>query len=218
MAVQTVQNLRAQLVQFRAAAELARKKLDDSTIRAPFAGEIKERTVTVGQYLKVQSPVMVIVKVDPLRARLKIPERMSGWIRNGQTVSVRVEAYPNQVFTGRISRLNPVVDQQTRTFEAEALIANADGKLKPGFFIKASIPSDLVDKVLFVPDRAVLYSYGTYKVFAVEGNVLREKEVRVGERPNQQVEIVNGLREGETVALPPQGVELRDRAEIQIVP
>ena len=218
LAVQMVQNLRAQLVQFRAAAELARKKLDDSTIRAPFAGEIKERTVTVGQYLKVQSPVMVIVSVDPLRARLKVPEKMSGWIKVGQTVSVRVEAYSDLVFTGRISRLNPSVDQQTRTFEAEALIANRDGKLKPGFFIKASIPSDLVDKVLFVPDRAVQYSYGTYKVFAVEGNTLREKEVRTGERPNQQVEIVDGLREGDAVALPPKGGELRDRAEIEIVP
>jgi multidrug efflux pump subunit AcrA (membrane-fusion protein) len=218
LAVQMVENLRAQLVQFRAAADLARKKLDDSTIRAPFAGEIKERTVTVGQYLKVQSPVMVIVSVDPLRARLKVPEKMAGWIKVGQTASVRVEAYSDLVFTGRISRLNPIVDQQTRTYEAEALIANRDGRLKAGFFIKASIPSELVDRVLFVPDQAVQYSYGVYKVFIIEGSTLREKEVRIGERPSRQVEIVNGLSDGERVALPFRGSELRDRAEVEIVP
>ncbi len=217
LAVQTVENLRAQLAQYRASMELARKKLNDSTIRAPFAGEVKERTVTVGQYLKVQSAVMVIVSVDPLRARLKVPEKMAAWIRVGQLVRVGVEAYPNQTFSGRLSRLNPSVDQQTRTFEAEALIENHEGKLKPGFFVKATIPSDLVDRVLFVPESAVQYSYGVYKVFVIEGNKLREKEVRVGEHPNQQVEVVGGLREGDGVALPVKGGELRDQVQVEVI-
>ncbi len=217
LAIQTVQNLRAQLVQYRASMELARKKLDDCTIRAPFAGEIKERAVTVGQYLKVQSPVMVIVSIDPLRARLKVPEKMARWIKVGQMVNVQVEAYPGQSFTGRISRLNPSVDQQTRTFEAEALIANREANLKPGFFIKASIPTDLVDKVLFVPEKAVQYSYGVYKVFVIDGSALKEREVRIGEHPNQQVEIVEGLREGDGVALPLKGSELRDQAGVEVV-
>ncbi len=217
LAVQTVENLRAQLAQYRASMELARKKLNDSTIRAPFAGEVKERTVTVGQYLKVQSAVMVIVSVDPLRARLKVPEKMAAWIRVGQLVEVRVEAYPDRTFSGRIARLNPSVDQQTRTFEAEALIENHEGKLKPGFFIKATIPSDLVDRVLFAPEGAVQYSYGVYKVFAIEGNRLKEKEVRIGEHPNQQVEIVDGLREGDGIALPMKGSELRDQALVEVV-
>jgi membrane fusion protein (multidrug efflux system) len=161
---------------------------------------------------------MVIVSIDPLRARLKIPEKMAAWIQVGQNVSISVEAYPDRTFTGRISRINPSVDQQTRTFEAEALIANNDGKLKPGFFVKATIPSGLVDKVLFVPDRAVQYSYGVYKVFVADGPRLKEQEVRVGEHPGQQMEIVNGLKEGEEVALPLKGTELRDRAEFEVVP
>ena len=178
---------------------------------------MKERIVTVGQYLKVQSPVMVIVSVDPLRARLKVPEKMAGWIKVGQTVSVRVEAYPDRTFTGKVSRLNPTVDQQTRTYEAEALIENPQGILKPGFFIKASIPSELVDRVLFVHEKAVQYSYGVYKVFVIDGKVLREREVHIGEHPNQQVEIVDGLREGDGVALPYQGSQLQDRVEVEIV-
>jgi membrane fusion protein (multidrug efflux system) len=218
LAVQTVENLRAQMTQYRASMEMAQKKLNDCTIRSPFGGEVEERRVAVGQYLIVQSPVMVIVSMDPLRARLKIPEKMAAWIQVGQEVSVSVEAYPNRTFTGRISRLNPSVDQQTRTFEAEALIANNDGKLKPGFFVKASIPSALVDKVLFVPERAVQYSYGVYKVFVADGSNLREQEVHVGEHTDQQLEIIDGLREGDEVAIPLKGIELRDQAPFEVVP
>ena len=217
LAIQTVENLRAQLAQNRASLELARKKLDDSTIRAPFAGEVKERMVAVGQYLKVQSTVMVIVSVNPLRARLKSPEKMAAWVQVGQTASIAVEAYPDRTFAGRISRLNPSVDQQTRTFEAEALVDNPDGKLRPGFFVKASIPTSRVDKALFLPEGAVQYSYGVYKVFVIEGTTLKEKEVRIGEHPDQQVEIVDGLQEGQGVALPAKGSELRENARIEIV-
>ncbi len=217
LAVQTVENLQAQLTQYRASMDLAQKKLNDSTIRAPFSGEIKERTVTVGQYLRVQSPVVVIVSVNPLRARLKVPEKMAAWIRVGHTASIAVEAYPGSTFAGRITRLNPSVDQQTRTIEAEAAVANPDGRLRPGFFVKASIPSDRVDRALFLLDRAVLYSYGVYKVFVIEGNKLGEKEVRIGDHSDQKVEIVEGLSEGQGVALPVAGSELRDRAAVEIV-
>src|SRR2546425_2037520 len=96
LSVQTVENLRGQLAQSRAAAALAQKKVNDSNIRAPFAGQIKERSVTQGQYLKVQTPVMVIVNIDPLRVRLRVPEKMAAWVKTGQEVTVSVEAYPNR--------------------------------------------------------------------------------------------------------------------------
>ncbi|HYV07246.1 MAG TPA: biotin/lipoyl-binding protein, partial [Blastocatellia bacterium] len=73
LSVQAIENLRAQLVQSRASSQLAQKKVNDAVIRAPFAGQVKERTVTQGQYLKVQTPVMVIVNVNPIRVRLKVP-------------------------------------------------------------------------------------------------------------------------------------------------
>src|SRR6185436_2425196 len=96
LSVQTVENLRAQLAQSRAATALAQKKVGDSIIRAPFAGQIKERSVTQGQYLKVQTPVMVIVDIDPMRVRLRVPEKMAAWVKNGQEVTVSVEAYPDR--------------------------------------------------------------------------------------------------------------------------
>jgi RND family efflux transporter MFP subunit len=216
LAVQTVENMRAQLAGSRASTRLAQKKLNDSTIRAPFAGQVKERTVTQGQYLKVQAPVMVIVNIDPLRVRLKVPEKMAAWVHEGQDVSVTVEAYADRTFKGKVTRINPSVDQQTRSFEVEALIENHDSTLKPGFFAKAVIQSNNVTSALFVPQDALLYVYGVYKIFVIEDNRLKERDVKLGERAGDEVEITEGLREGERVALPAKGQELRDGATVEV--
>ncbi|HMF00176.1 MAG TPA: efflux RND transporter periplasmic adaptor subunit [Terriglobia bacterium] len=217
LAVQSVQNLRAQLPQYRAAVELAEKKLRDAVIRAPFKGQVKERVVAPGQYLKVQTPVMIIVSMDPLRVRLKIPEMMAGWIRAGEGIHVSVEAYADKTFSGKLTRTNPVVDPQSRTFEVEALLDNSEGLLKPGFFVKARIPSGKVDQVLAVPRDALQYSYGVYKVCLIQGDVLKETEVKIGELAGEDAEIVSGIRTGDMIAVPVKGQVLRDSARIQIV-
>ncbi|HXF39962.1 MAG TPA: efflux RND transporter periplasmic adaptor subunit [Blastocatellia bacterium] len=216
LSVQGVQNLRAALAQSRAAAALAQKKVGDSIIRAPFAGQIRERSVTQGQYLKVQTPVMVIVNVDPMRVRLRVPEKMAAWVKTGQEVTVTVEAYPGRSFTGKISRINPSVDQQTRAFEVEALIVNHEALLKPGFFVKASIPSSFVVDSLFVPEDALLYVYGVYKVFVIDGNTVKEKEVKIGERSGSEVEILEGLAQGDRIAVATKGQELKEGAVVEI--
>jgi RND family efflux transporter MFP subunit len=217
LAVQSVQNLRAQLPQYRAAVELAEKKLRDAVIRAPFKGQVKERVVAPGQYLKVQTPVMIIVSMDPLRVRLKIPEMMAGWIRAGEGIHVSVEAYPDKTFSGKLTRTNPVVDPQSRTFEVEALLDNSEGLLKPGFFVKARIPSGKVDRVLAVPRDALQYSYGVYKVCLIQGDVLKETEVKIGELAGEDAEIVSGVGTGDMIAVPVKGQVLTDGARIQIV-
>ena len=217
LAVQSVQNLRAQLPQYRAAVELAEKKLRDAVIRAPFKGQVKERVVAPGQYLKVQTPVMIIVSVDPLRVRLKIPEMMAGWIRSGEAIQVSVEAYPDKTFSGKLTRTNPAVDPQSRTFEVEALLENSEGLLKPGFFVKARIPSGKVDRVLGVPRDALQYSYGVYKVCLIQGDVLKETEVKIGELAGDEAEIASGVSAGDRIAVPVNGQVLKDGARIQIV-
>ncbi|MBZ5536043.1 MAG: efflux RND transporter periplasmic adaptor subunit [Acidobacteriia bacterium] len=218
LAVQTVENIRHQVSQYRATVALAQKKLADAVIRAPFPGQIKVRSVTPGQYLKVQTPVMVIVNIDPLRVRLKVPEKMAAWLKANQEVTLSVEAYPDRTFSGKISRINPSVDEQTRSFEVEALIINREGLLKPGFFVKASIPSDRVESGLFVPYSALQYVYGLYKVYTVEGNLLKERDVKIGERSGDQVEIVEGISAVDRVALPAKGQVFKDRAPIEAVP
>jgi len=217
VAVQGVETLRAQLTQRRSAVAVASKKRSDAVIRAPFGGQIKDRMVTAGQYLKVQSPVMVIVNTDPLRVRLKVPEKMAGWIAVGQPVTVAVEAYPNRSFEGAVSRISPSVDPQTRSFDVEALLQNHDGILKPGFFVKSRIASRQVATMLLVPFQAVRYTYGVYKIFTVQGGSLKEREVKLGDRAEDAVEIVEGLSERERVAVPEAGQEPRDGAPVEAV-
>jgi len=224
LAVQDVRNLQAALKEESAMKDLANKKLRDTRILAPFDGYVEARNVTVGQYLKISgassaSTVFTLVNINPVRVRLKVPEKMAAWVPVGQMVSVSVEAYPDRMFKGKIWRINPAVDPQTRTFDAEALIENQDGVLKPGFFVKASIPSTKVDRVLFVPQKSLSYAYGIYKVYSVtKGNKLKEREVKLGDRVGDDVEVIDGVSEGDNLAVPVEGQELalKDGATIKV--
>ncbi len=215
LALQQVEQLKAQLQSSEAAGKLAEKKLADTEIRAPFPGSIKERRVSSGEYLKVQSPVMVIVRTDQLRARLAVPEKWASRVKTGAMIEVQVEAYPGETFQGKLVRINPAVLQDSRTFEVEALLPNAARKLKPGFFIQASLPSDLQEKTLTVPDQTVTYRYGVYKVYVVTGARVAERQIKPGAQQNSRVEILEGLRAGEQVAVAVQG-DLRDGASVRL--
>jgi RND family efflux transporter MFP subunit len=218
VALQEVDRLKALLVSNEASEQLAEKKLRDATIRAPYPGAIKTRDVHPGEYLRVQSPVMVLVRTDRLRARLAVPERWAGWVRDGALVDIQVEAFPGETFRGKVSRINPSVSQDSRTFEAEALLANLDGRLKPGFFVQASIPSEKEEKTIFLPERAVNYRYGVYKVFLVSGNRVSERQIRPAgqteDARGRRFEVAEGLKPGDRVAVAISG-DLHDGATVE---
>lgn len=218
VALQEVDRLKALLVSSEATEKLAEKKLADAAIRAPFPGAIKTRNVHPGEYLRVQSPVMVLVRTDKLRARLAVPERWAGWVKDGAMVDLHVEAFPGETFQGKISRINPSVAQDSRTFEAEALLANPDGRLKPGFFLQASIPSEKEDKAIFLPERAVNYRYGVYKVFLLNGNHVTERQIRPAgqteDEHGRRFEVAEGLALGDRVAVAVSG-ELHEGSVVQ---
>ena len=218
VALQEVDRLKALLASSEASEKLAEKKLNDSTIRAPYPGSIKTRNVHPGEYLRVQSPVMVLVRTDRLRARLAVPERWAGWVKDGVTIDLHVEAFPGETFQGKIARINPAVAQDSRTFEAEALLANLDGRLKPGFFLQASIPSEKEEKTIFLPESAVNYRYGVYKVFLLNGNRVSERQIRPAgqteDERGRRFEVAEGVKPGDRVAVAVSG-ELRDGAVVQ---
>jgi len=129
---------------------------------------------------------------------------------------VSVEAFPGREFVGKVSRMSPSVDTQTRTLELEALLENKQGLLKPGFFVKARIASSHVEAVLLIPHDAVRYVFGVYKVFAVDDQAkLKETEVKLGERSGSDVEIVDGLQDKQRIALPAEGQEPRDGSPVE---
>lgn len=218
LAVQQIENLRAAMQQNLASLNLANKRLRDAQIRAPFSGHIKTRLVTVGQYLKVQTPVMELVNVNPLRVRLNVPEKMSPWVKVGRNVTLTLEAFPGNKFNARITRINPAVDEKNRTFEIEGTVANPRNELKPGSFVKAVIPSDKTDSILTIPEKAAVYLFGAYKVFVVENGRLKEREIRPGDKFGDRLEIIEGLKPGEKIALSENVQALKDGAEFEVMP
>jgi RND family efflux transporter MFP subunit len=193
-------NLIQEVERYRAVVDLQRKKLRDTTVRAPFYGQVKERLVTPGQFVRTNTPLFTLVKVDPIRLRLEVPERMAPWIKTGQLTEVEIEAFADKKFSGKIWRISPTVDQTKRTFIVEALIANPGGQLKPGSYARARVPTEKVDRVLMVPTRAVNYILGSNKSFVIKEGSIDAREVKLGDRFEQQVEIIEGLEQGEQVA------------------
>jgi multidrug efflux pump subunit AcrA (membrane-fusion protein) len=200
-ALQNAKNLRASIQASEAAMKLAGREVRDTDIRAPFDGYVERRLVNLGELVKTQMPVMAIVRLDPLKVTAEIPERMAPWIEEGQPVELRVDAYPERAFTGKISRISPGVNSSTRAFPFEALVPNAGTLLKPGTFARVHIESGKVDQILTVSYSALQYRYGVNRAFVVSGNKLAMRELGVGQRLGDRIEVVSGLDAGERIAV-----------------
>jgi len=112
-----------------------------------------------------------------------------------------VEAYEGRKFNGKVWRISPMVEQTKRTFVVEALVENSRNELKPGSYARALLPTDKNEKVLLVPVKAVTYLFGANKTYIVRnGNTVEAKEVKIGDRFDSDVEILEGLQEGDMVA------------------
>jgi multidrug efflux pump subunit AcrA (membrane-fusion protein) len=199
-ALQSARNLRADIDSERATLKLAEAALRDSTIRAPFDAYIQKRLVSLGEFVKNQTAVMALVKVDPLKLTAEVPEKMAAWVKVGQALSLIVEAQPGTPITGEIARLSPAVNPQTRAFPLEGRVPNPGGLLKPGSFARVHIVTDLVERVLTVPANALQYRYGVNRVFVVQGDRLRAMEIKVGDRLGERIEVVAGVDAGVSIA------------------
>src|SRR6185295_809403 len=191
--LQTAKNLRASIQGSEATMKLADRQLRDTEIHSPFDGYVEKRLVNLGELVKTQMPVMSIVRVDPLKVIAEIPEKMAPWIRDGQPVQLKVDAYPDRTFTGSVSRISPAVNTATRAFPFEALVPNKDAVLKPGTFARVHIESGKVDEVLTLPYLALQYRYGVNRAFVIDGDKLSARELKVGDRVGDRIEILSGV-------------------------
>jgi multidrug efflux pump subunit AcrA (membrane-fusion protein) len=215
--LQNARNLRADISASVASAKLADRQLRDASIRAPFNGFVEKRLVSLGQLVNVQTPVMSVVRVDPLRVTAEIPEALAPWVKVGQPVTLVVDAYPDKSFTATVSRISPSVSPQSRAFPFEALVPNPETLLKPGTFARVHLESSRVDQVLTLPYGALQYRYGVNRVFVVEGGQLAARELKVGERLGDRVEILTGVKAGDPVALTDVD-QLADGQRVSIAP
>jgi len=199
--LQNARNLEADIDASNASMKLADRQLRDAVIRAPFDGYVQRRLVALGELVKMQMPVMSVVRVDPLKVTAEIPERLAPWIKVKQPVQLHVDAFPDRTIEGEISRISPAVNTQTRAFPFEALVPNHDALLKPGTFARVHIETARVDQVITLPADALQYRYGVNRAFVVEGDHVAARELKVGERIGDRVEVISGLKPGDAVAL-----------------
>lgn len=201
-AIEEVRNRQAVLMQRRSELELARQALSDSRLTAPFAGRVRERHATAGQYLAAGVPVVTVVKVHPLRLRLAIPEREAAAVRVGQKVRVTVEGDPAP-HEGRVARVSPAIEEASRTLSVEAEVPNPNGVLRPGAFANAQVVTDSSETTILVPLTAVVSFAGVDRVFVVKDGKAAERRVTIGRRETGRVEVLKGLAAGENVVVTP---------------
>ncbi|MFM1767787.1 MAG: hypothetical protein RJA22_316 [Verrucomicrobiota bacterium] len=191
----------AALHQRRAELDLAAKQLSDTRLRAPFDGAIQARVASLGEFLATGSPVLLLVRTDPLRLRLEVPERLAAGIQPGQALRLRVEGLPEPV-PGQIARVSPAISEPARMLVVEADIPN-QGFLRPGLFVRADLVTRQNEPGLAVPAAALVVFAGIEKVLTVREGRAIEKTVVTGRRGPDWVEILSGLQAGDPVVLDP---------------
>jgi RND family efflux transporter MFP subunit len=198
-ALASARQLRADIEAQGSSLRLAEREVRDATVRAPFEGYVAERLVSLGQFVQPQTPVMRIVRLHPLKVTAEVPERFAPWVETGREIALRVDAFPGQVVRGRVVRVSPAVSLKSRAFAIEGEVPNPDGHLKPGTFARLEITTDHIDRAITIPAAAVQSRYGTNRVFVVQDGRLAGREVLLGDRFGDRVEVTQGLDAGSVI-------------------
>jgi RND family efflux transporter MFP subunit len=210
---QLYQSLLAQRVR----VAMGQKAVADTIIRAPYGGLIAEKCVSVGRYMKKGDRIATLVRVDPLRIELTIPEGAITAVHKGQKVSFRVQSYPDRPFEGVIAYVGPALRADSRALVVEAVVPNPKGQLQPGLFATASIELPARRPSVVVPASALRNEGGVFKLFVAKTDRAEMRMVQVGREAGGMVEVQRGLAAGERVVDRP-AAGLADGATIAVDP
>jgi multidrug efflux pump subunit AcrA (membrane-fusion protein) len=192
---------RQALAAARARLALARKAVADTVVRAPFPGVVAERLVSVGDYVTRGTKVATVMRVNPLRLELTVPAQFISAVAVGRQVTLEVDSYPGQSFTGQVRFVSPGVRADSRALVVEAVVPNASGLLKPGLFVTARIEQGKPTPGVLVPAAAVVTTTGTSRVFVVVDNHVEERIVTIGQQVGDRVEATSGVTATDVVAI-----------------
>ena len=213
LAVAEAGKTQADVTSAEAANAIAQISLDRSRVKAPFDGAVAARIAGVGNYVAAGTPIFRIVKTDPLRLRLDVPERESVAVRVGQGVRISVEGDTN-IHTGQIARVAPALRETDLMLQVEADVPNRDG-LRAGLFARTQIVVNEREEGVSVPASAVVVFAGLEKVIAIREGKAVERNVITGRREGNWIEIISGLGTGETIVLDPGGLRTGQAVTIQ---
>jgi multidrug efflux pump subunit AcrA (membrane-fusion protein) len=200
---QAIQSAQAGVESARSAVAIAQKAVADTQIRAPYAGYISNRPIAVGEYVTPASVIATVLRTNPLKLQLQVPESEVPFITPGMPVSLEVEAHRDKKFNGRVTDVNPAIDPTSRAATVEAEVENSDNSLRSGMFATARIQRAGGSRAVFVPAAAVVSDQNTqsYRVFVVQDGVAHLRVVQVGEQENDMIQIITGVNADEMVAL-----------------
>lgn len=200
---QAVQSAEAAVESARAAVAIAQEAVAYSVVRAPYAGYISSRPVAVGEYVTPSSVIATVLRTNPIKLQLLVPEADAPHLTPGMGVSLEVDAFHERKFAGQVSAVNPAIDPASRSATIEALVQNPDNALRSGMFATARIARAGGSRAVYVPRAAVLNDQNTqsYRVFVIQGDTAKLRVVQIGTtEEGDSVQILSGVEPDETVA------------------
>ena len=198
----------AEYKQALAAIDTNHSVIAKKTIRAPFAGRLGIRQINLGQFLEGSEPIVSLQALNPIFVNFLLPQNRIGQIRLGLAVRFATDALPGEVIEGRITAINPQVEEATRNIRIQATVDNRKERLRPGMFVNVDVLLPDQDEQLIIPATAVLYAPYSDSVFLVESPeenasgktlVLRQQFVQLGARRGDFISVQKGLKAGQTV-------------------
>lgn len=194
----------------------AKLQLEYATIRAPVNGIITSRMVEIGDYVTINRAVYAMADYDTLLARIHVPEREIAKIRPGQVARIRLEAFPEREFTGRVMMISPVVDPASGTIKVTVKIVRKKTPLLPGMFCSVYIVTETHDQAMIIPKKALLLESETDRVFVYDNGVARLRDIKTGFSDGDRLEVLEGLQPGELVITVGQE-GLRDGSKVRVI-
>ncbi len=214
---QNLDETKAKLDAARAAQELNRVRLDKTVIRAPFSGTVGLRSVSPGAYVKPGDDIANLESLGSMKLDFRVPETYLARLAVGQSLAVRVDAWPDQSFEGSIYAIDPALDEQTRTVLLRARLPNKGNKLRPGLFARVSLILERRENALVAPEQAIVPLGQTPFVYRVVDGKAVATPVKLGLRRPGLVEILDGLQAGDQVVTDGQ-LKIRDGAAVSVTP
>jgi membrane fusion protein, multidrug efflux system len=216
VSAEVFENVKFELEVQKANLDLAKRNLDQTSIRAPISGVIGARFIKTGNRIALNQAAFDVIQMNPLLAVLHVPEHEIGKIRPGQNVSLNMDARSDDIFTGRVERVSPVIDRATGTAKVTVLVNDDSGVLKPGMFARVSIVHSLNKNTLIIPRQAIMSEDGRMSAYVVQDSIAVRKRLTTGFTNGNYIEVLDGVSEGEQVVTVGQA-SLRDTSRIEVI-
>ena len=198
---QAYQNLSVQFRLAKSDYDLSKKRLDDTAIVAPLSGVVTERNVKLSDLVSTTQPLFKVVDLYILEAEVHVPEQDYAKVRAGQEAILKIDAFPEKSFVGKVERKSPVIDSRSGTAEATIAVENPEGVLRPGMFVRVQIVIAVHPDALILPREAILMQGDRKTVYTVQEGIAREVTVETGFQEGDRVEILDGLAREDRVVV-----------------